>query len=446
MLFNVTGYDHRNTSAIVAFFLADFHLLEMKRDKRYIDLVEGRSRLTNSGQSLTQLSTRIAIVAIVLTAKLFDALSGTILVDMARHAKGSSRRKRERQNGKESKQREGTQLERAGRLVYTDKQRKQKSTERSTENGESRRAFTTARTRGTMLPALVVLLYCICPISLVIGEVSPIKPMIRISGRIIGGEITSIKKYPFLISVQRRFSGHTCGGTYIAPRFVLSATHCMIRPLHGGTSWTSENPHMFYVIAGATYVNLASWTSMQIGLVDRILPHAKFRYADMQNDIGLFRLSRPLYINTYVQYMKIPSMYLTNLFDICTKECTAVGWGRHTPDLNKNSDKYLRHVQLPLIPPAKCFVPLVDYEKQLCAGVAEGRRDTCQGDSGGPLLCNGVQVGIVSWGIGCARPDSPGIYTRVDYYLGWLNETIIRNGASTYLLQHTIISNIFSNA
>jgi len=53
--------------------------------------------------------------------------------------------------------------------------------------------------------------------------------------------------------------------------------------------------------------------------------------------------------------------------------------------------------------------------------------DTCQGDSGGPLFVNGVQVGITSWGYGCADPNYAGIYTRVTTYLGWIATTKANN-------------------
>ena len=62
---------------------------------------------------------------------------------------------------------------------------------------------------------------------------------------------------------------------------------------------------------------------------------------------------------------------------------------------------------------------------QICAGLLEGGRDSCYGDSGGPLIVRNddgcaLQVGIVSWGEGCAQRDAFGVYTRVSHYADWI--------------------------
>ena len=51
----------------------------------------------------------------------------------------------------------------------------------------------------------------------------------------------------------------------------------------------------------------------------------------------------------------------------------------------------------------------------------------CGGDSGGPLTRDPdtpggerLLVGIVSSGRGCALPAYPAIYTRVSFYLDWI--------------------------
>lgn len=116
------------------------------------------------------------------------------------------------------------------------------------------------------------------------------------------------------------------------------------------------------------------------------------------------------------------------------------GWGR-TQEGGKSAT-VLQELQLPVIPNTECRglyskMSKVFSDKQfddavLCAGVVEGGKDSCQGDSGGPLMFpqrSGnnfyfYQIGIVSYGIGCARAEVPGVYTRVTHFVDWIQEKV----------------------
>lgn len=71
-------------------------------------------------------------------------------------------------------------------------------------------------------------------------------------------------------------------------------------------------------------------------------------------------------------------------------------------------------------------------EATICAGILTGGMDTCQGDSGGPLMYPQKEddiirfylIGVVSYGIGCARADIPGVYTNVANFIDWIEQKI----------------------
>jgi trypsin len=85
-------------------------------------------------------------------------------------------------------------------------------------------------------------------------------------------------------------------------------------------------------------------------------------------------------------------------------------------------------VSVPIVDREQCAVAYADDngdsvidETMFCAGLPEGGKDSCQGDSGGPAVNDdGVLVGVVSWGVGCALPDFPGVYTRISIMLDFI--------------------------
>lgn len=115
------------------------------------------------------------------------------------------------------------------------------------------------------------------------------------------------------------------------------------------------------------------------------------------------------------------------------------GWG--TLHENGHGSHVLQMVQVPVIDNKPCedlykkmeYVAPGRFDKRvMCAGFLEGGKDSCQGDSGGPMVLpifeNGrfpiYQIGVVAYGNGCARKDSPGVYSRVTSFIDWIQQQI----------------------
>uniref|UniRef100_A0A8D9F2W7 Serine protease nudel n=1 Tax=Cacopsylla melanoneura TaxID=428564 RepID=A0A8D9F2W7_9HEMI len=232
-------------------------------------------------------------------------------------------------------------------------------------------------------------------------------PMLT-SGRVVGGKKSQPGAWPWLIALYRDGFFH-CGGVILDESWVMTAAHCV----------DGFEKHYFEVYAGMLR-RFSFSPSEQVRPVSRIVMHSMFKRVEMINDLALLQLATPLRYNRYVRPICLPDVTeQTEPFSTCT----AVGWGavfEHGPDPD-----HMREVQVPILPSCKHYEDRVS--DVICAGMPQGGRDTCQGDSGGPLLCKvpGTETswyvaGVVSHGEGCARPNEPGVYTRVSQFVPWL--------------------------
>uniref|UniRef100_A0A2K6GF85 Transmembrane protease serine n=1 Tax=Propithecus coquereli TaxID=379532 RepID=A0A2K6GF85_PROCO len=227
--------------------------------------------------------------------------------------------------------------------------------------------------------------------------------------RIIGGTEVEEGEWPWQASLQ--WDGiHRCGATLINATWLVSAAHCF-RIYKDPARWT--------VSFGVTLRPM----KMKRGL-RRIIVHEKYKYPSHDYDISLAELSSPVPYTNAVHRVCLPdASYDFHPGD----EMFVTGFGALQND--GNSQNHLRQVQVTLIDTKTCNEPKA-YNgaitpRMLCAGFLKGKKDACQGDSGGPLVSADVRdiwylAGIVSWGDECAKPNKPGVYTRVTAFRDWI--------------------------
>jgi len=241
----------------------------------------------------------------------------------------------------------------------------------------------------------------------------------RTGGKIVNGKETPKNAYPFMAALMRVSSYSNrprqfCGGSLIDESHILTAAHCI-------EGFSASDVKTLRIYLGAHDIKSSSDGRSEHRVV-RIIKHKDFDPKTLVNDIAILTLETPARMTNIIQTVCLPNYHVSHLGE----KVTVAGWGALAEGGGQPAK--LHEVDVTVWSNDECGrkynnrIPGKIVNTMICA--ADPSRDSCSGDSGGPLYMkrNGylVQLGIVSWGIGCARPDSPGVYTRVTKMMDWI--------------------------
>jgi len=229
--------------------------------------------------------------------------------------------------------------------------------------------------------------------------------------RIVGGTETAKNEYPWQVGLvsaagQKPF----CGGSIISAKTVLTAAHCI-------EDLSSANQVKVTVAEHDITDNSDGQETVD---VCSIISHPNYDSPTVDNDFALLILCNPLKFRREVSSVCLPEQE-GSVYDKVTT--TVTGWGSLSTD-GQQADK-LMGVNVNTLGNAKCndkYDGLIE-DSMICA-TAPGK-SACQADSGGPMTTREAGnfysiIGVVSWGLGCASPDYPGVYSRVTKAKDWI--------------------------
>ncbi|XP_060037935.1 transmembrane protease serine 9 [Erinaceus europaeus] len=237
------------------------------------------------------------------------------------------------------------------------------------------------------------------------------RPALQKPPHIVGGSGAAPGDVPWQASLKEG-ARHFCGATVVGDRWLLSAAHCF------------NHTRLELVQAQLGTASLAGIGGRPVKLgLRRAQLHPRYDPATLDFDVALLELARPLAFGPFLQPVCLP--LAIQHFPV-GRRCLVSGWG-DTQEGNASKPDLLQRASVGILDQKACSA-LYNFsltDRMLCAGFLEDKVDSCQGDSGGPLACEespGVfyLAGVVSWGVGCAQPRRPGVYTRVTRLKAWI--------------------------
>merc|ERR1712142_378423 len=238
--------------------------------------------------------------------------------------------------------------------------------------------------------------------------------------RIVGGTVTEVNEYPWQVGlVGSGGSRPFCGGSVIGDRWVLTAAHCTgsssIQVLPGEHDTSSSNDNV-----------------VRKNVV-RVIDHPSYDRSTLDYDFSPLQLDSAIDFasNEHIRPVCLPS---DDSNTYAGQQATVTGWG--TTSSGGSTSSTLREVVVQVLSNTECtnkgYTTSDITANMICAGVEAGGKDSCQGDSGGPLVSSGSgdgvtagqnyeQIGVVSWGYGCAVARYPGVYARTSKVISWIN-------------------------
>lgn len=228
------------------------------------------------------------------------------------------------------------------------------------------------------------------------------------SPSVVGGTTAAQGEFPWMTRLSMG-----CGGAVIAARVVLTAAHC-VRPTGAYTGYTAT-------------INRANLTNTAVGQSIR----STYVYRSPQY------ASTGTYDWALIELASAPSVAPLSIANqgetsLNSGSFTIIGWGATREGGGQSTA--LKKASVPFVSDSVCGQAYGELAPatEICAGFTEGGVDTCQGDSGGPMVksVNGVwrEVGIVSYGNGCARPNYPGVYSEIQAFSTSIRSRISASG------------------